>query len=231
VSGAGAALRGSLVVFAKRPEPGRVKTRLCPPLTDQQAAELYAEMLGDVLAATAAFCAELGLAAVLSVDPPEACIAMAAAAPPAFRIVPQRGAGLSERMAHAVDVEWAAGAGAVLLRGSDSPALDLATVRAGLEGLATHDLVLCPDLDGGYGLVALARPAPGLFDHAMSTDRVLDDTLARARRLGLRVQRLEPRFDIDTAADLERLRAQRGPALERGCPRTLAYLDAQALWP
>jgi rSAM/selenodomain-associated transferase 1 len=231
VSGAGAAARGTLVVFAKRPEPGRVKTRLCPPLTPDQAAALYAEMLADVLQATADACNELELAAVLSVDPPEAGPAMAALAPAAFRVVPQRGAGLAERMTHAVDMEGAAGARAILLRGSDSPALDLATLRAGLEGLADHDVVLCPDLDGGYGLVALARPAPGLFEHAMSTERVLDDTLAQARRLGLRVQLLEPRFDIDDIEDLARLRQARTPALERLCPRTLAHLDALELWP
>lgn len=62
--------RGTFVVFAKRPEAGRVKTRLCPPLSPDQAADLYSEMLADVLAATAEFCAELDLTAVLSVDPP-----------------------------------------------------------------------------------------------------------------------------------------------------------------
>lgn len=218
-------------MLAKRPEPGHVKTRLCPPLTPVQASEFYAEMLADVLAATAEFCDALDLAPVLAVDPPEACRAMATAAPPSFRVVPQRGAGLAERMAHAVDAQGAAGAAAILLRGSDSPALDLETVSAALAALETHDLVLCPDLDGGYGLVALRRPAPGLFDHAMSTERVLDDTLARAAELGLRSQLLEPRFDIDTADDLARLFAQRSPALERRCPRTLAYLDAHGLWP
>ena len=184
-----AAGRGCLVVFAKRPEPGRVKTRLCPPFTPEQAAALYAEMLADVLEATAAFCESLALDPVLAVDPPEACASLAALAPPGFRVVPQRGPGLAERMAHAAASQWATGASRVLLRGSDSPALDLATLRAGAEGLAEADLVLCPDLDGGYGLVALGRPAPGLFDHAMSTDRVLDDTA----RTGASARSLVPR--------------------------------------
>ena len=208
-----------------------MKTRLCPPFSREQAAAFYAEMLADVLAATAAFCEALNLTPVLAVDPPEACASLAAGVPPAFRVVPQRGPGLAERMAHAAAAQWAAGATAVLLRGSDSPALDLATLRAGLEGLAETDLVLCPDLDGGYGLVALGRPAPGLFDHAMSTERVLDDTLSHARVLGLSARLLEPRFDIDTAEDLARLRARRDPSLETLCPRTLAFLDQHALWP
>ncbi len=231
MSEAGAPRRGHLVVFAKRPAAGRVKTRLCPPLSPEQAAAFYAEMLADVLAASADFCEALQLTPVLAVDPPDACAALAAGAPSAFRVVPQRGAGLAERMAHAAAAQWAAGAKAVLLRGSDSPALDLATLRAGLEGLAQADLVLCPDLDGGYGLVALGRPAPGLFDHAMSTERVLDDTMSRARALGLSTRQLEPRFDIDTAEDLARLRSLRDPSLETLCPRTLAFLDEHGLWP
>lgn len=226
-----AAQRGHLVVFAKQPEPGRVKTRLCPPFSPEQAAAFYAEMLADVLAATAEFCAALKLAPVLAVDPPDACGALAQSAPPAFQVVPQRGAGLAERMAHAAAAQWAAGATSVWLRGSDSPALDEATLRAAAAALAEADLVLCPDLDGGYGLVCLGRPAPGLFDHAMSTERVLDDTLERARELGLTARCLAPRFDIDTAEDLARLRAQRQPALEVLCPRTLAYLDAHGRWP
>lgn len=222
---------GQFVVFAKRPAPGHVKTRLCPPFTPVAAAEFYAEMLGDVLLATERFCEALDLEPVLAVDPPEACAEMSRSIPARFRVVPQQGVGLAERMTHAVATAAAAEARVILLRGSDSPALDLATVGSALEALATHDLALCPDLDGGYGLVALRRAAPGLFDHPMSTERVLDDTLAQADRLGLRTQLLEPRFDIDTVADLARLRAERGPALERLCPKTLAHLDAHALWP
>jgi hypothetical protein len=92
-------------------------------------------------------------------------------------------------------------------------------------------VVLSPDRDGGYNLVGLARPAPGLFAHAMSTASVLDDTLGRARALGLRAELLAPGFDIDTAEDLALLAEarRRDPALP--CPRALAYLDAHGLWP
>lgn len=222
--------RGELVVFAKAPVAGRVKTRLCPPLTPDEAARFYAAMLADVLEATKAFCLALELAPVLAVDPASACPDLAALAPEGFRVVPQQGAGLAQRMTHAVEVAAAAGAPRIVLRGSDSPALDLATVRRAVEGLDDHDLVLCPDLDGGYGLVALRRPVPGLFDHPMSTERVLDDTLAAAQRAGLTAHVLPPRFDIDDADDLRRLRATRDAGLEALCPRTFAALDAEPGW-
>jgi glycosyltransferase A (GT-A) superfamily protein (DUF2064 family) len=133
-------------------------------------------------------------------------------------------------------MEWAvreaaaAGADRILLRGSDSPALDVSVATSALEALESHDLVVCPDRDGGYNLVGLRRPAPGLFAHPMSTSRVLEDTLEGARRRGWRVAVQPARFDLDTVEDLRWLAAARAEGAEALCPRTLAYLDAQRLW-
>jgi len=217
--------RGSLVVLAKQPAPGRVKTRLCPPLALEEAAELYACMLDDVLEATAAAAERLGFEAVLAVDPPDACAAMARRAPRAFRAVAQRGGGLGARLAHAAAQAAAAGALPVVLRGSDSPALPGEALVAAARALDEVDLVACPDPDGGYSLVGLRRPAPGLFDHPMSHGGVLEQTLAAAAERGLRSRLLEPGFDVDTAADLARLLARRGGPGAAGCRRTLAWLD------
>ena len=222
--------RDVLIVFAKEPRPGFVKTRMSPPLSAVQAAGLYAALLDDVLAATAAHAEAFGLAPVLAVHPPEACPALARRAPPGFRVVAQRGASLGERMAAAVEAAAAAGAQRILVRGSDSPLLGADTVAAALAALAHADLALCPDADGGYALVALRRPVPGLFDHAMSTPRVLAQTLANARLAGLRAELLPAGFDLDTAADLARLAAARDATAERLCPRTLSFLDTNALW-
>jgi rSAM/selenodomain-associated transferase 1 len=205
-----------------------VKTRLSPPFTSEQAARFYAALLADVLDATLAACRALDLEPVLAVHPPEAAARLAA--PTGFRREPQHGADLAARMEHAAARELAAGR-PVLLRGSDSPTLGVATLAAALDALAASDLVLCPDCDGGYNLVGLRKPAPGLFDHPMSTPSVLDDTLARARRLGLSYRLLPAGFDLDTAADLGRLaEARRTPAASL-CPRTLAFLDREGLWP
>jgi rSAM/selenodomain-associated transferase 1 len=222
---------GSLVVFAKQPAPGRVKTRLCPPLTAEQAAELYGCMLDDVLEASAAAAARLGFDAVLAVDPPAARGAMARRAPRIFRVIAQRGGDLGARMSHAVAQAAAAGALPVVLRGSDSPALAVETLVDAGHALAEVDLVASPDPDGGYSLVGLRRPAPGLLDHPMSHGGVLEQTRAAAADRGLRVRLLEPGFDLDTAADLERLAAWRAGPAASGCRRTLAWLDRHRAWP
>jgi rSAM/selenodomain-associated transferase 1 len=221
---------GALVVLAKAPRAGEVKTRLCPPFSPQEAADLYARLLADVLAASAEIAHALELVPILAVQPPQACGELARNAPARFRVVPQRGPDLGARMDWALREACAAGAPRVVLRGSDSPLIDGEIVAAALAGLDDADLVLRPDRDGGYGLIAVERPAPGLFDHPMGTGSVLADTLAAAERLGLRTQLLEPGFDIDTLADLRRLEALRSPRLARLCPATLGYLDDHELW-
>jgi rSAM/selenodomain-associated transferase 1 len=222
--------RGALVVLAKAPRVGAVKTRLCPPLTPDEAAELSACMLVDVLAASAQLAREQDLAAILALHPAQACAEMARGVPTAFRVIPQRGADLGERMEWAVREACAGGAKRVLLRGSDSPLIGGDVVREALAALEDADLVLRPDQDGGYGLVGMRRPAPGLFDHPMSTASVLADTLSNAARRGLCARVLAPGFDLDTFADLLRLEAMRSPKLAHLCPSTLAFLDTRELW-
>jgi hypothetical protein len=198
-------------------------------LSHAEAAELYANMLADVLEATARMARPLAIAPVLAVHPPELCAALAREAPTPFRVVPQRGTDLSQRMAWAVREAAAGGAPRVLLRGSDSPTLDAVALASALDALDAHDLVLRPDRDGGYHLVGLRRPLGEIFDHPMSTARVLEDTLARARALGLAVEVQEPGFDLDTLDDLRWLARERGRAAGL-CERTLAFLDRRGLW-
>jgi rSAM/selenodomain-associated transferase 1 len=221
---------GWIVVFAKEPRAGRVKTRLVPPFSDAEAAALYEQMLLDVLDVTARAARAHGMEAVIAVDPPGARAALAARAPSAFRAIAQRGPDLGARMTHVLCEAAGAGASPVLLRGSDSPALSEATLASALEALATADLVVCPDRDGGYNLVGLRRSAPQLFRHPMSTRSVLRDTLAGAEAAGLECVQLEPGFDIDVPADLCLLEAARRAASPPPCPRTLAFLDETGLW-
>lgn len=216
--------RGALVVMAKEPAVGRVKTRMHPPLSLEQAAALYTAMLEDVLAASVAACRALELDGVLALHPPDACARFAAQVPRGLRVIAQRGASLSERMTCAVAEVAAGGASPVLLRGSDSPLLGEATLAEALAALETADVVLTPDPDGGYGLVGVRRPVPGLFEHAMSTERVLEDTIANAEARGLLVARTQPGFDLDTAQDLLRFKQLRDAEAERLCPRTLSLL-------
>ena len=223
--------RAMLIVFAKRPVPGRVKTRMCPPLSPEQAAEFYAAMLQDVLETSAEAARQHDLDPVLAVDPPSAAADMVFMCPPGFRVVAQRGADLAQRMRWAVAEAAASGASRILLRGSDSPTLGAEGMGQALTALGEHDLAVCPDRDGGYNLIGLRGATPGLFDHEMSTGRVLDDTLANARAAGLRCHVLSPGFDLDTVADLQWL-AEAAGAIPQGalCPRTLEYAETHDLW-
>ena len=221
--------RGVVIVFAKAPRPGEVKTRMCPPLSHGEAAELYASMLADVLEATARAAQSLGIDPVLAVHPPALCGELARDVPTPFRVVPQRGADLAARMAWAVREAAAGGVARMLLRGSDSPTLDGAALASAFDGLDAHDVVLRPDRDGGYNLVGLRRPTPEIFDHPMSTASVMADTLARASARGLLVQVAEPGFDLDTPADLRWLARERERAAVL-CARTLAFADRRGLW-
>ncbi len=216
-------MTAALVIFAKEPAPGRVKTRLCPPFTPEQAADFYAALLEDVLSASAAFAAGRGVTPILALDTAAACRAFAARAPAGMQLTLQRGDGLAARMEHATAAAFSAGFAPVLLRSSDSPGLDCATLEAAVRALARAELVVCPDQRGGYVLVGLARPAPGLFDHPMSTRTVLEDTLTRARARGLRITQLPASFDINTAQDLHHLRAL--PTTSTCAATSRAWLD------
>jgi rSAM/selenodomain-associated transferase 1 len=224
------ARRGQLVIFSKAPRPGLVKTRMCPPLTQEQAALLYAAMLDDVLLESLRATRSLGLDGVVVVHPAEACPEIAGLAPASFRVMPQRGPDLETRMSWVVAQALAAGASRVLLRGSDNPALGEERIAEAHAALDHCDVVLCPDLDGGYGVVGLRRWAPGLFEHPMSTDSVLRDTQANARRLGLSTHLTAETFDLDTTADFLHLASQRAQMRPDLCPRTLDFLDRNGLW-
>ncbi len=198
-----------LVMMARRPEAGQVKTRLCPPLTPAQAAALYAAFLRDLVEVLRAV---PGMQPLIAYAPAEAGDYFAALAPDIARR-PQTGVDLGERLATVTATVLREGAPAVLVIGSDSPTLPPVYIRRAVIALADGaDLVLGPADDGGYYLVGLRRPAPELFtDVTMSTPTVLRDTLVIAERLGLRTTMLAPWYDIDTIADLRRLRTDPAP--------------------
>ena len=223
-------MRDALIVFARRPEAGRVKTRLSPPLSAEQAAALYAAMLDDVLEVSAEAARIHDLEMWLAVTPADAVVEMSCRAPEGLRVLPQQGRDLSERMSRALEAAVARGAPRILLRGSDSPTLDATCIGEALQALVDHDLVACPDRDGGYALIGLRGAAPGIFAHPMGTERVLRDSLDAARGLGLRSHLLAGGFDIDRIEDLRWLAEARSAGRATGCPRTLDFLDANALW-
>jgi rSAM/selenodomain-associated transferase 1 len=230
-------MNGWLVVFAKEPAPGRVKTRLSPPFSPAQATQFYRCLLEDALEESAAAAALLRLEPVVAVDPPGGVEAIALGAPAGFRGIAQGGGELGARMAAVVHQAVVAGAPFVLLRGSDSPCLGRDTLAAAVDALSRSDVVLCPDRDGGYNLVGVASRSLGsgavasLFRHPMSTPTVLHDTREQARTLGLSVAALPIGFDIDRFDDLRWLAAERATRSPLPCRRTLRFLDDSGLWP
>ena len=218
--------RAWLVVFAKAPRPGLVKTRLSPPLTLDQSAALYEQMLLDVLAVSARYAAEFDLEAVLAFHPPDAVSELLRLAPLGFRLQAQRGPGLAERMANAFAEGSAASAKWVLLRGSDSPGLGMAQFEeavGALEGEA--DLVLTPDGGGGYAMIGMRAPCPSLFEVSMSTGEVLQSTLSAAAERGLNTVVTSPTFDLDTVADLQALARLSDEESSDLCPRTVEAIE------
>lgn len=217
-----------IAVFARWPEPGRVKTRLSPALPPALACELHRAMLGDALAAAAGARAESRT--LVWADAPAQRSAFAA--PPGFEVRDQSGADLGARLEHAFAGMLRGPDDRAVILGADCPDLDPARIGAAFESLAARDLVLGPARDGGYVLIGLARPAPGLFrDIVWSTSGVLGQTLERASELGLRVARLAPLDDLDTPADLVRWLARAACSETCPAPRTAAALRSFGLLP
>jgi glycosyltransferase A (GT-A) superfamily protein (DUF2064 family) len=169
---------------------------------------------------------------MLAVHPPDAAAELADRAPPVFSVIRQRGDGLGARMDLAVREACAAGFQRVILRGSDNPMVSARHLRATLDLLERHSVVLTPDRDGGYGVVGLRAPVPGLFDHEMSARDLLRSTVERARARGTRVGIGEDSFDLDCEADLRVLRDWLRSGGERHtCARTVSWIDAHHAWP
>lgn len=205
-------MRTLLIIFAKEPVPGQVKTRLSPPLSAEAAAELYGCFLEDILE-------EVGrrpqLRLALAYSPPGARSFFQGLVPAGTQLFPQEGADLGERMARAFDRGFGAGFEVVLLRGSDSPDLPVAVLLQAREVLAAGkaEVALGPSPDGGYYLVGLKAPQPGLFrGQVWSTATVLAETLSRAEGLSLKVHLLPSWPDLDTYDDLLSFLARPHPA-------------------
>jgi rSAM/selenodomain-associated transferase 1 len=197
-------LKKALILFAKRPVPGRVKTRLSPPLTLEEAAELYRCMLEDILAKTALLA---GVDRHVYYEPdPEAALYFAHVAP-GTASASQRGADLGERMAHAFGELFAAGYEEITIIGTDLPDIPVAYIADAYRQLASEnvDAVFGPSEDGGYYLLALRELHGGLFlDIPWSSGSELKRSIERGRQAGLNIYLLPMWHDVDTAADLLR---------------------------
>jgi rSAM/selenodomain-associated transferase 1 len=210
--------------MAKAPVAGKVKTRLVPPLTFEEAAELYHCLLADLFdSLRPSASADLFVA----YTPPEATGFRADLAAKGIACFSQRGSDLGERMDSVFQDLLGDGYGSVVVIGSDLPVLPAEFLKQAYVALETveTDLVLGPNRDGGYYLVGMRRPLPEIFANMpWGSDKVLSATLERIYGLGLRAFLLPAWFDIDTPDDLDRLQAMAYDLDPVRQPRTLHWL-------
>jgi hypothetical protein len=223
----------AIIVMAKAPRAGEAKTRLAPPLTRAGAARLAACLFADTVSLALGVGARLFVAyAPADGRPPleeTLRVALGEETLGGLLWLEQRGGGLGERLDGVVGRAFGEGFGPVVVVGADSPTLPPDFLASALEGLAggRADVALGATEDGGYYAVGMREPAAGLFDSVeWSTPRAYAQTARNAARLGLRLSELPPWYDVDTPADLARLRAELSAdeAARRRAPLTYGWL-------
>lgn len=200
-------IRPAVVLMIKAPLAGLVKTRLVPPLSAAEAAALAGCFARDAVGCARSAGGEV----VIAYAPQGGRATLGPLLPSVSRWVEQRGEDLGARLEAVAGEVFGSGFGPVVIVGADSPTLPPAYVARAASALAEGeaDIALGPTEDGGYYLVALRAPAPGVFRNVeWSTPRAYEQTARNASSRGLRLLELQPWYDVDTPADLARLRAE-----------------------
>jgi uncharacterized protein len=210
----------TLVVMAKAPRPGLVKTRLAQRLPVEAVTELYRCLLDD----TMTLAGSMGTVEVAVMCPASHVEELVGLTQGVMNVVPQKGAGLAAGLTSVFAHFAAGGQQRVVAFNSDSPHLPASILGSAFEALTNHDVVVGPTNDGGYYLVGAKAAHPTLFyDDGMGTKSALDTLLARARELRLSVTFTDLFYDIDEERDLTRLAAELRLAPARA-PRTAVWL-------
>lgn len=187
-----------IIVMCKAPVPGRVKSRLIGPYSEQQAAGIHQAMAVMVIARAMRLFADVRIAA----DDPTHPFFKQFSAP----LVGQGEGSLGERMERLMQDAFAQGLSAVMFLGTDSPHMPDERLLQAAEALSSSDVVIGPVEDGGYDLIAMRGCWPELFnDIDWGGPKVLAQSLQRIARLGLLHRCLDTSFDVDTPADVQRL--------------------------
>lgn len=196
-----------LILFARAPERGKVKTRLVPPLSEPEAVELYRAFLED---AARMYAGGGSWRPVLDAEPDPDDATLAALFPPPWTRRRQAAGNLGDRLTAAFEREFSLGAPAVVAVGSDHPALGRRRIEEAFARLADgDDAVVIPAEDGGYcaiGLASRVRSREVFSGIPWSSAGVLAATRDRLDARGIRTSFLEPGYDVDRPEDLDRLR-------------------------
>jgi uncharacterized protein len=214
--------RSCILIFAKPPIPGCVKTRMVPPLSEEEAAKLASACTVDLVARLAGLPVERVLA-VPSRVPADAFGGL----PHELRVVKQGPGDLGAKLALATSAEFDRGADVVAAVGSDHPDLPLAMMQAALDAAHRGNVGWITTRDGGYACIALPRTMPHLFEGVpWSTGDVAAVTRNNASRQGILLEDAGPWYDLDAPSDVDRFLAR--PEAARECPATWAMLATLA---
>jgi uncharacterized protein len=194
---------GLIIAFTRYPEPGSVKTRLIPVLGPDEACRIHRRLTENTMKQVRILQSRMALGVEIHFAGGNET-AMLNWLGADWRYVPQAEGDLGRRMNQALTRAFHQGILRVLLIGTDCPELNARALQEALRRLGGNDLVLGPAQDGGYYLIGMKAPQPGLFppDMPWGTDRVLAETLRAADRQGLQVSLLETLRDIDRPEDL-----------------------------
>jgi uncharacterized protein len=217
--------------MAKAPRPGKVKTRLSPPLTAEQASALNTCFIRDTAENIQQVTEASNSAGLVAYTPVGDEAAFEGLLPCDFQLLAQRGHSFGERLLYACEDLFACGFSAVCLIDSDSPTMPQHALLQAVDRLASAGdrMVLGPSDDGGYYLIGIKCMHPQLFEQIdWSTERVCKQTLARASEIGLQVELLPSWYDVDDVATLERLRREvvSSDSAGYGAKYTRAYLES-----
>ncbi len=208
-----------LILFAKNPTPGTVKTRLQTRYTPQQAAEVYRAFIQDSLESAQGLSVDRW---ILAYTPSDAESQIRSIAGPKWDLLPQTGSDLGERMRHAALQSFAQDATRVVILGTDLPSLPPSYVEEALELLRENEIVLGPTVDGGYYLVGLSNPHESIFQGInWGTEKVFSQTLELTKRLSLGL--IPVWYDVDTPDDLDFLLAHAAALEQAGHPPLLRH--------
>lgn len=188
-------LSSALIIFARKPTLGKVKTRLAAQIGDEAALRIYLRLLTHTReVAMHAHCSTH----VFLTEPPADLFWQD------FRLHLQADGDLGEKMRAAFEELFAEGCGKVVIIGSDCPGLQAAHVQKAFDALDEHDIVIGPAADGGYYLLGMTRLHEALFQNkSWSTDAVCSQTIAEIEAAGLTHAALPMLHDVDTAKDLQ----------------------------
>jgi rSAM/selenodomain-associated transferase 1 len=196
-----------ILLFAKSPAGGQVKTRLAAEIGEDFTVELYRRFVEDLIS----LIANLDVHLELCFYPPHTRLDFSEWLGEQYCYAPQVGDNLGERLKSAFDGAFEEDFSKVVAIGSDSPDLPQDFLRQAFKKLELHDVVIGPSSDGGYYLIGFSRTSflPAAFDDiAWSTSNVCKQTLEILKRHSLNIHLLPEWYDVDTRSDLERLIAR-----------------------